>query len=72
MSTGSNIMPLLPLELCGIARSREPFASCSAIQAQSFSSSFESSALKGISGTLRSRKMMLRCMFPAFGAAVHS
>ena len=49
-----------------MASSFEPFFSCSAIQAQSFSSSLVSSAENGMSGTFRSRKMTLRCMLPAF------
>ena len=55
-----------------MASSFEPFFSCSAIHAQSFSSSALSSAENGMSGTFRSRKMTLRCMLPAFDAAVHS
>ena len=61
------------LALCEMASSSLPALRWPSIQFQRSSGNGESSALKGIGGTLaQSLKKMLRCRFMLFGIEVHS
>ena len=68
-----NIRPSERLALCEMASRSLPALRWPSIQFQRSPGNGESSALKGIGGTLaQSLKKMFRCMFMLFGIEVHS